>query len=74
MLTKKQILKQLEIEGIDMGKNPVETFNYYLREGLFSKNIGYGRKNVSLYPDWTPASIKIIKKFQQEGLSLKEIA
>lgn len=76
--TKREILDQLEKEGITLGRsNPSRTFDLYRQLNLIPKEaILRTTKNgkfITLYPDWTFGLIKNIKKYQQEGRKLSEI-
>jgi len=73
MLTKAQILEELEKTGIRLGKNPSRTFNYYRQIGLLPERCGYANKNTALYPTPTLYILKRIKALQQKGCNLSEI-
>ncbi len=60
MLIKKEILKQLKKDNVDMGKNPDRTFSFYREKGLLPEPIGF-RKKAPLYPDNTPWIIRDIR-------------
>jgi DNA-binding transcriptional MerR regulator len=72
MLTKRQILAQLEKDGIDLGANPERVFNFYLEKKLIQPSIK--RKNrLGLYAYITIERIKKIKQYQNKGKTLAEI-
>jgi len=71
-LTKKEILKKLKEENIDLGKNPYRTLIYYQQEGLLPQAEGM-RGREALYPDKIINIIKRIRVFQRGGDTLAEI-
>ena len=73
LLTKIEILKLLEEENIDLGRDPERVFVYYIEKGLLSKSVGRNDQWQGLYPEDTVEIIKIIKEYQKKGWKLSKI-
>lgn len=73
LLTKKEILRRLKEENIDLGRVPERVFVYYIEKELLSKSVGRNEKWEGLYPEDTVELIKIIKEYQNKGWKLSKI-
>jgi hypothetical protein len=71
-LTKKEILNQLERDGVKLGKNPNRNFVYLQEKGLLPPPVGIKNKE-ALHHDFVPMLIKKIRKLQKERNTLEGI-
>lgn len=51
MLTKKEILKRIAEENVDLGRNPKRVFVYYVEKGLLPKSVDRNEKLEGLDSD-----------------------
>ena len=77
VIIRKDIIKNLIQEKIDLGLKPETVFKYYETEGLIpkakSKGMGQGKGRQPVYPEYVHAMVKNIRQLQSNGKKIAEI-
>ena len=77
MISKQDLLGELEAEGISIGGNPERMLTSFVSRGLIKKPVilgrGKGKGTVSMFQDEAKDQIREIVSLKEEGLSYEEI-